>query len=102
MILINSIELSEILQQPEYSNVKQATWALINHVIQSDWKQYSHVKSAYASADLIKGNRWIFNLKGNRYRIVLDLIFEENTVLFVELFTHAEYDRLSRTDILNL
>ena len=35
----------------------------------------------------------VFNISGNRYRLVTEIYFEDQTILIRHLLTHAEYDK---------
>jgi mRNA interferase HigB len=39
------------------------------------------------------GNFTVFNIKGNRYRLILDINYEEQVAYFKYFLTHAEYDK---------
>lgn len=60
----------------------------------ADWKMYADVKKDFPSADMV-GNRAVFNIGGNKYRLVAVVNFESKYVLIKWVGTHAEYDRLS-------
>jgi mRNA interferase HigB len=50
------------------------------------------VQQAYRDAEVV-GNFTVLNIKGNKYRLILDLDYEEQVVYFKYFLTHAEYDR---------
>lgn len=54
----------------------------------------SRVKTAYGDASIISGNRVVFNIGGNRYRLIIRFDYPRRigSVRFVG--THAEYDRI--------
>jgi len=59
----------------------------------ADWLKLSDVREDYPTADLV-GDRLVFNIKGNRYRLVCRVRFG-HPVLFVRwVGTHAEYDKI--------
>ena len=66
----------------------------------ADWQKPGDIKFTFAQADLPgKGsNRVIFNIAGNRYRMISKYAFGEREVhLFISwIGTHGEYDRLCR------
>lgn len=68
-------------------------------VRQQDWAKPSQVKELYGTADILPGNRVVFNIKGNTYRIVCKIKYSWK-VVYVRFFgTHAEYDRIDATTI---
>jgi mRNA interferase HigB len=49
---------------------------------------------AFANCRSIGSNRFIFNIKGNRYRLVVKISFELQTVWIRFIGTHSEYDKM--------
>ena len=57
------------------------------------WANSHEIKQRYASASFLSENRVIFNLKGNKYRLAVDVVYVKSVVLVVWVGTHAEYDK---------
>ena len=53
---------------------------------------FNEVRRTFPSADLI-GELVVFNIRGNRYRLVTRFIYEKGRVYIRHVLTHAEYDR---------
>ncbi|MFV1095872.1 type II toxin-antitoxin system HigB family toxin [Klebsiella pneumoniae] len=51
------------------------------------------MKRVYRSADFLAGNRVIFNIKGNRYRLVVQVVYVGGDVIIEWVGTHAEYTK---------
>ncbi len=51
------------------------------------------IRDRYASASFLGGNRVIFNIKGNSYRLVVKVRFQNGIVMIEWGGTHAEYDK---------
>lgn len=51
------------------------------------------IKRVYRSADFLAGNRVIFNIKGNRYRLVVQVVYVGGDVIIEWVGTHAEYTK---------
>jgi mRNA interferase HigB len=58
----------------------------------SKWKSPNDIKLRYKSASFLDGNRVIFNIKGNKYRMETQVAYETGVVLVRRLGTHSEYD----------
>lgn len=56
-----------------------------------DWSTSSDIKQRYASASFLSGNRVVFNLKGNRYRLLVTVAYKTKIVLVKKAGTHEEY-----------
>lgn len=62
-------------------------------VERAEWRTTQDIRERFPSADFLAGNRVIFNIKGNHYRLVVKVRFQNGIVLIEWLGTHAEYDR---------
>ena len=58
------------------------------------WKSVAEVKAYARSADYVGNQRWVFNVGGNKYRLVVALCFKTGYALVKFIGTHAEYDRI--------
>ncbi len=65
----------------------------------SDWNNLNELKQTFATADYIGNNRFVFNIKGNDYRLVAIVIFASKKVYIRFIGTHATYDK---TNCLNI
>jgi mRNA interferase HigB len=63
-------------------------------VSEADWSNVNDVKQTFNSADYVGNERMVFNIKGNRYRLVAAVIFSIRTVYIKFIGTHAEYDKI--------
>lgn len=63
-------------------------------VIQANWSDFHEVKRMFNAVDAIGSDRFVFNIKGNRYRLVALIFFDVRTVYIRFIGTHAEYDRI--------
>jgi mRNA interferase HigB len=57
------------------------------------WAGPQDIKARYATASFLADNRVIFNIKGNSYRLVVKIRFQNGIVLIEWCGTHAEYDK---------
>src|SRR4051812_5162125 len=60
----------------------------------ADWATYHEMKGMFNSVDAVGNDRYVFNVRGNTYRIVAMIFFDIRTVYIRFVGTHAEYDRL--------
>jgi len=60
----------------------------------ADWKSPTDIKAAYCNASFLPGNRVIFNIKGNDYRLVVAVHYNRGMMFIRFVGTHAEYDRI--------
>lgn len=76
------------------ANSKASLAAFMNEVRRADWKKAGDVIENFPTVDVIAGKRFVFNIKGNHYRLVADIEFIKGIVFVVWLGTHAEYDKI--------
>lgn len=60
----------------------------------ADWKNPADIKAAYRNASFLPGNRVVFNIKGNDYRLVVAVHYNRGMMFIRFVGTHAEYDRI--------
>jgi len=66
----------------------------------AEWTCFADIKRTFNSVDSVGNKRYVFNIKGNDYRLVVVIKFTVSHVLVRFVGTHAEYDKI--TDIQNL
>ncbi|MEC9356945.1 MAG: type II toxin-antitoxin system HigB family toxin [Pseudomonadota bacterium] len=55
-------------------------------------KDFAELKTSFGSADWVSGYV-VFDIGGNKYRLVADIVFRSQTVFVKHVMTHAEYNR---------
>ena len=63
------------------------------------WKNSNDIKSEYPSASILINNRFVFNIKGNKYRLIVKINFEYEMVWVRFIGTHAQYDKINANNI---
>jgi mRNA interferase HigB len=58
------------------------------------WSSPAAVKACYASASVLKNGRVVFNIGGNKFRLVVKINYAVGVVFVRFVGTHAEYDRI--------
>jgi mRNA interferase HigB len=59
----------------------------------ADWQTATDVRNTFNTADNIGGDRFVFNINGNHYRLVAAINFNIGAVFLKFIGTHAEYDK---------
>ena len=60
----------------------------------ADWGSIADIKRDFNTVDYVAANRYVFNIKGNHYRLVVLIFFSVRTVYIKFVGTHAEYDKI--------
>ncbi|ELS47082.1 hypothetical protein C789_3125 [Microcystis aeruginosa FACHB-905 = DIANCHI905] len=58
----------------------------------AEWKNLAEVQAVYSQAEAV-GNFTVFNIKGNRYRLIVDIVYKDQVIYIKYILTHAEYDK---------
>ena len=58
----------------------------------ASWRNLDEVRQVYPSADAV-GNFTVFNIKGNDYRLIVDIVYSTQRIYIKYVLTHAEYDK---------
>lgn len=65
-----------------------------------EWKNLNDIKETFNSVDYVGNNRYVFNIKGNDYRLIAIISFNAKKVYIRFIGTHSEYDKIK--DIKNI
>ena len=60
----------------------------------SDWKNFTEVKRTFNSVDSVGNDRYVFDIRGNNYRLITLIIFKVRTVFILFIGSHKEYDKV--------
>ena len=77
----------------KYADAKAPLLSWYYEASSAVWQSPPDIKNRYPSASFLEGNIVIFNIKGNRYRMVTKISYTYKTVLIKWIGTHAEYDK---------
>ena len=59
----------------------------------ADWSSLAAIRQDFNSVDYVKNDRYVFNIKGNQYRIVAMIHFSVRSLYIRFIGTHSEYDK---------
>lgn len=91
MQLVNIPILEEL--KAAHADARRALDAWRADVEQAAWSSPQDIRDRHASASFLAGNRVIFNVKGNSYRLVVKVRFQNGVVMIEWGGTHAEYEK---------
>jgi len=66
---------------------------------QAKWNNAAQLKNDFNDASIINSRRIVFNIKGNKYRLVVDIEFKIKIAFIVYIGTHSEYTKLNIAEI---
>ena len=83
-------------QHPDAQQPLQAWYIDTKHAL---WKSPADIKDVYRNASFTANNRVVFNIKGNKYRLIVAIRYEYGIVFIRFVRTHREYERIDASTI---
>lgn len=81
--------------RPEYADVREPALAWYRQVLRADWESPAQLKREIHSASILRDGRAVFNVAGNKYRIVVWINYPYRVVYVRFIGTHAQYDKIN-------
>ena len=94
MHVIKRKTLVEFYQQSEHQDSKGALEAWYYEAKHAQWASPADIKALYRSASILRDNRVVFNIAGNKYRLIVRINYDSQTVFVRFIGTHREYDKI--------
>lgn len=91
MDLINRKVIDEFTAK--HADARRPLLVWVRMVMEANWQTPSDIKESYRSVDFLSGNRVVFNIKGNSYRLVVEVVYTRGVVDILRVGTHSEYNR---------
>lgn len=91
--------LREFWQEPTRGDAEQALKAWFSFTSAADWNTPADVKLDYRNASILKIHRVVFNIAGNKYRLVVSINYPYRVVYLRFVGTHAQYDQIDAETI---
>ncbi len=82
-----------------HPDAKQPLLAWHEHVKHADWQSPTDVKTDFGSASILQDGRVVFNLAGNKYRLVAWINYPYRVVYIRFLVSHRQYDQIDAQSI---
>jgi mRNA interferase HigB len=82
-----------------HTDAEQALRAWYSEAKAAVWRGPADVKVRYPAASIVANNRVVFNIKGNQYRLITAIKYEQGIVFIRFVGTHAEYDQIDAESV---
>lgn len=79
---------------PRYADAQGPIEAWHAEASKASWRTPQEVKAQFRSASILKGGRVVFNIAGNKYRLVVPVDYERQTCFVKFIGTHEQYDSI--------
>ena len=73
------------------------TW--YGEACRAEWKSPAEVKAQYGNASIVGNNRIVFNIAGNKYRLIVAFAYRMQIAYVKFVGTHAEYDKVDAATV---
>jgi mRNA interferase HigB len=99
MRIISRRRLRVFWQSRGCADAEQPLKAWFREASRAEWTEPADIKEMYRSASFVGGNRVVFNIAGNKYRLVVDINYSYQTIYIRFVGTHSQYDRINAREI---
>ena len=79
---------------PQYHDAKPSLEAWYEESSKAVWKTPQDIKQKYRSASILKNHRVVFNIAGNKYRLVISIDYGRQACFIKFIGTHKQYDAI--------
>lgn len=83
----------------KYPQAASALFEWYHEILKSEFKSFNDLKNVYRNASLVGDDRVVFNIMGNKYRLVVRFVFDFKVVQIKWFGTHKEYDKIDVASI---
>lgn len=99
MRIISRKTLRRFWEKRDYADAEQPLKAWFHEASQADWSSPAALKAAYGSASIVPNSRVVFNIAGNKYRLVVKVNYAYRVMYIRFVGTHRQYDLIDVTEI---
>jgi mRNA interferase HigB len=99
MRVLSRRTLREFWNRPGCTDAKLPLKAWFREAERATWLNPADVKAAYRNASIVGEGRVVFNIAGNKYRLVVRINYPYGIVYVRFIGTHREYDRIDATKV---
>nr|VFJ89233.1 MAG: mRNA interferase HigB [Candidatus Kentron sp. H]VFJ91082.1 MAG: mRNA interferase HigB [Candidatus Kentron sp. H]VFJ97386.1 MAG: mRNA interferase HigB [Candidatus Kentron sp. H] len=78
----------------QYKDSKGSLEAWHSQILKGSWENPQRMKRKFRSASILKNNRVVFNIAGNKYRLITSIDFKRQACFIKFIGTHKQYDKI--------
>ena len=99
MRVISKKTIKEFYEQPNYIDSKDSLESWYKEAINNIWENPNDIKRQYCNASIVGNNRAVFNIHGNKYRLIVKINYYAKIVFIRFIGTHKQYDKINAQEI---
>jgi mRNA interferase HigB len=81
--------------QSDYRDAEGALQSWYDEAVKANWMTPQDIKAHYKNVSICGNNRVVFNIAGNKYRLVVEMQYRAGIVWVKFIGTHAQYDQIN-------
>lgn len=94
MHVISHKKLKEFFETPGKEDSRIALERWYDIVQQAEWHSLSDIREDFPATDYVGNQHYVFNIRGNKYRLVVVIKFTISRIYIRFVGTHCEYDKI--------
>ena len=83
----------------KHADAKTAIEEWFHKTAKANWESFADIKKTFNSVDTVGNQRFVFNIKGNDYRLVTLIKFKIKMVYIRFIGTHKDYDNINCSEV---
>ena len=95
MRIISKKRLKDFYEQSKYRDSKNALESWHKEVLKLDWSNPNEIKKMYKNASVVGDTKVVFNIAGNKYRLIVKINYYAKIVFVKFVGTHKQYDKIN-------
>ena len=100
--MFNIITRKTLLEYAKkYPMAKTALFEWYHELNKSSFKSFNELKKVYPNVSLVGDDRVVFNIMGNKFRLVIRIVFEFKAIQIKWFGSHSDYDKIDVSTIQN-
>lgn len=92
MRILSLPTIKAFVDQSAYADARAPLMAWYGFVIKAAWREPADIKADFGNASILKNGRVVFNIAGNKYRLVASINYPYRIVFIKFIGTHKQYD----------
>ena len=99
MRIISKKTLKDFYEQKIYKDSKNSLEAWHQEVLKANWNNPNEVKEQFGNASVVGDNRIVFNIHGNKYRLIVKINYFAQIIFIRFIGTHKQYNSINAMEI---
>ena len=99
MKVVSHKKLKEFYEAKGHEDARIALMRWFHIALKAEWKNLSEIKVDFPTVDYIGNQHYVFDIKGNKYRLVVVVKFTIGYIFIRFVGTHNEYDKINCSTI---